>query len=99
MDFCAAVRLHRNDASSHERAEQLRVRLGALEATGAPPHARPPLAEVRKRIARAGSNGLNEPNTKSTLIESVLRALGWDVEDVDEVAQEYRGRPKDKPVD
>jgi hypothetical protein len=29
----------------------------------------------------------------------VLRALGWDVEDVEEVAREYKGKKQDKPVD
>lgn len=32
----------------------------------------PTLAEVRKRIARAGSKGLNEPNTQSTMIEPAM---------------------------
>ena len=40
------------------------------------------LKEVRARIARASSHRLNEENTKATLIEPVLRALGWDTEDV-----------------
>src|SRR5436190_17249853 len=56
------------------------------------------LAEVRRRIASA-KRGLNEENTKATLIEPVLRALGWDVEDVDEVVREYRTKSRDKPVD
>lgn len=58
------------------------------------------LAEVRQRIARhGGSRKLGEENTKATLIEPVLRALGWDVEDVDEVQREYKAKPRDKPVD
>jgi len=37
------------------------------------------LDEVRARIARAGARGLNEMDTRATLIEPVLAALGWDV--------------------
>lgn len=56
------------------------------------------LAEVRKRIVRA-QKGLNEASTKTTLIEPVLRALGWDPEDVETVQHEFRVRPRDNPVD
>jgi hypothetical protein len=57
------------------------------------------LADVRQRIAQASKRGLNEQNTKATLIEPVLRALGWDTEDIDEVVHEYRVKRRDKPVD
>lgn len=57
------------------------------------------LVDVRERISKAGARGLNEQNTKATLIEPVLRALGWDTEDVDEVRREYRLKTQDKPVD
>ncbi|HEV8113172.1 MAG TPA: hypothetical protein VGR31_10380 [Planctomycetota bacterium] len=57
------------------------------------------LTDVRKRIAKAGSKGLNEQNTKTSLIQPVLRALGWDTENVEEVFLEYRGKPSQKPVD
>ena len=57
------------------------------------------LNEVRTRIAQATKRGLNEQNTKATLIEPILRVLGWNVEDVDEVQREYRIKTTDKPVD
>ena len=57
------------------------------------------LADFRKRITHAGPTGLNEQNTKATLIEPLLRALGWDTENVDEVAREYRLKKQHKPVD
>ncbi|MBU1702316.1 MAG: type I restriction enzyme HsdR N-terminal domain-containing protein [Candidatus Eisenbacteria bacterium] len=58
------------------------------------------LDQVRSRIARhSGSRQLNEENTKATLVEPVLRTLGWDVEDFEEVQREYRRRSRDKPVD
>jgi predicted type IV restriction endonuclease len=58
------------------------------------------LREVSARIERfRNGRPLNEQNTKSSLIEPVLRALGWDLEDPDEVHHEYKNRPKDRPVD
>jgi hypothetical protein len=41
---------------------------------------------------------MNEENTKATLIEPVLRALGWDIEDVEEVQREFKTNPRHKPV-
>ena len=57
------------------------------------------LAEVRRRIALSAKRGLNEQNTKATLIDPVLRALGWDTENIEEVVREYRVKNRDKPVD
>jgi hypothetical protein len=57
------------------------------------------LARCRERIARAGSKGLNEQNTRATLVEPVLGALGWEVHDVTEVEREFRQKSRDKPVD
>jgi hypothetical protein len=57
------------------------------------------LQTVKQRIDRYGSNGINEQDTKATLLQPVLRALGWDVEDLEEVQREYKIRKQDKPVD
>jgi hypothetical protein len=58
------------------------------------------LADVRKRIGRyRGSRAINEQNTKATLIEPVLRSLGWDLEDLEEVQREYKRKRNNKPVD
>jgi len=57
------------------------------------------LAEVRRRIEQGAKRHLNEQNTKATLIEPVMRVLGWDVENIDEVQREFRVKKKDKPVD
>jgi hypothetical protein len=54
--------------------------------------------QARARIARY-QVPVGEQNTKAALIEPVLRVLGWDVEDVDEVHREYRQRSMDAPVD
>src|SRR5258708_38934446 len=54
--------------------------------------------QARARIARYQAP-VGEQNTKAALIEPVLRVLGWDVEDVDEVHREYRQRSMDAPVD
>ena len=57
------------------------------------------LAQVRERIGRLRGTAINEQNTKAALIAPVLRALGWDLEDVDEVCHEYRRLSSDYPVD
>ncbi len=57
------------------------------------------LQGVRKKIRRYQQDELNEQNTKTALIHPVLRALGWDVGDLEQVQQEYKRRPRDKPVD
>lgn len=64
--------------------------------------------EVRREIERIQgyiSSGrlasCDETNTKATAIEPILRELGWDVADLDEVRREYpvRARPNARPVD
>jgi Restriction Enzyme Adenine Methylase Associated len=57
------------------------------------------LRQIAERASRLRGQHIGEQNTKATLIEPVLRALGWNVEDLDEVRREYRRRPQDKPVD
>lgn len=58
------------------------------------------LPPLRARIGKSlGKRAMNEQNTKATLVEPILRALGWDTEDIDEVVHEYKPRKADKPVD
>jgi hypothetical protein len=57
------------------------------------------LDTVRERIARHQRENIGEQDTKAALIVPVLRALGWDVEDPEDVKLEYRRRPADNPVD
>jgi len=57
------------------------------------------LAPIAKRARRHQRQGIGEQNTKSTLISPVLRALGWDDANLDEVRLEYRPKAGDKPVD
>src|SRR5689334_9836493 len=57
------------------------------------------LEQVRARMERSRGLALNEQNTKASLIEPVLRALGWDTEDFEEVHREYKPKSADKPVD
>jgi len=40
------------------------------------------VAKVAERVRKATKGKLNEQNTKASMIEPVLRALGWDTEDV-----------------
>jgi hypothetical protein len=57
--------------------------------------------DVRIRIQkiRDRKGTINEENTKATLINPVLAALGWDLQNIDEVQHEYRRKPQDNPVD
>jgi hypothetical protein len=59
------------------------------------------LHKLRKRIQKVQNRNENigEQNTKAALIDPLLAALGWDVEDIDEVSREYRRKPQDNPVD
>ena len=57
------------------------------------------LETVRDRIDRYRGQVIGEQNTKSVLIDPILRALGWDIEDLDEVRREFRRKPTDNPVD
>jgi predicted type IV restriction endonuclease len=59
------------------------------------------LESVKQKIKRyKGRNrSIGEENTKATLIEPVIEALGWDIRDVEDVHREYRANPQDKPVD
>ncbi len=59
------------------------------------------LPKLRKRIQkiRNRKETIGEQNTKAALIDPLLSALGWDVEDIDEVSREYRRKPQDNPVD
>lgn len=59
------------------------------------------LSKLRRKITqfRKAEMHLGETNTKATLIEPLLAALGWDVEDPEEVHREYRKQPTDAPVD
>ncbi|MGD1097876.1 MAG: hypothetical protein ABSB35_38545 [Bryobacteraceae bacterium] len=56
---------------------------------------------VRKRIQqiRDRKEILGEQNTKAALIDPILMALGWDLQEIDEVRREYRRKPQDNPVD
>jgi hypothetical protein len=57
------------------------------------------LQQVKQRVDRYSTNGINEQDTKATLVQPVLRSLGWDVEDLEDVQREYKIRKQDKPVD
>ena len=57
------------------------------------------LSRIAERISKYAQRGLGEQNTKASLIEPLLAALGWDVQDPDEVHREYKKKSKDKPVD
>lgn len=57
------------------------------------------LADVRSRILAYQGKNIGEQNTKNSLISPVLRALGWNMVDLDEVQLEYKRKAMDNPVD
>jgi hypothetical protein len=57
------------------------------------------IREAAERIRRFQDRKLGEQNTKASLIEPILEALGWDIRDPDEVHREYKPTPRDSPVD
>ena len=57
------------------------------------------LVTVRDRIAKYQRQSIGEQDTKAALIVPVLRALGWDTEDLEDVKLEYKRLSNDNPVD
>ncbi len=57
------------------------------------------LKEIVPRILRERGRQLNEEDTKNSLIDPVLEALGWNIRDRDQVHHEFKPTPRDKPVD
>jgi predicted type IV restriction endonuclease len=57
------------------------------------------IEETVALIGRFQDRSLGEQNTKASLIEPILEALGWAVRDPDEVHREYKSNPRDNPVD
>jgi Restriction Enzyme Adenine Methylase Associated len=55
--------------------------------------------DVISKIRRYQDRNMGEQNTKASLIEPVLEALGWDVRDPDEVFREFKAKSVDSPVD
>jgi hypothetical protein len=55
--------------------------------------------DVISKIRRYQDRSIGEQNTKASLIEPVLEALGWDVRDPDEVFREFKAKSVDSPVD
>lgn len=60
------------------------------------------LAQVRTRIdavRKPGGPRMSEADTKAKLINPVLRAIGWDVEEWEQVRFEFKVKRMDRPVD
>jgi hypothetical protein len=51
------------------------------------------------RLQKYKGRAIGEQNTKASLIEPLLEALGWDTRDFDEVHREYKAKRADRPVD
>lgn len=54
---------------------------------------------VAEKARRFKGRGMGEQNTKASLVEPILEALGWDIRDPDEVHREFKPVPRDSPVD
>lgn len=59
------------------------------------------LNEVRNKIQkiREKKENIGEQNTKAILIDPILTALGWNINNLEEVYREYRPKPQYNPVD
>lgn len=57
------------------------------------------IATAAAKARKFSGRKLGEQNTKASLIEPILEALGWDIRDPDEVHREFRGKSRDNPVD
>jgi hypothetical protein len=57
------------------------------------------IREAVAKVQRFQDRNLGEQNTKASLIEPILEALGWDTRDPDEVHREFKPTSKDSPVD
>lgn len=59
------------------------------------------VVKVRERIAELREHGdhLSEQDTKAVLIDPILSALGWRLDELGDVRREYRVKPQDNPVD
>lgn len=54
---------------------------------------------LKGRLHKNRGRGVNEQNTKASLIEPLLRSLGWDTDDFEVVHREYKSKRADRPVD
>lgn len=57
------------------------------------------ISDISAKVRRFQDRALGEQNTKASLIEPILEALGWDIRDPDEVHREFKPTSKDCPVD
>jgi predicted type IV restriction endonuclease len=57
------------------------------------------IREVTARIRWFQDRTLGEQNTKASIIDPILEALGWDTRDPEEVQREFKPTSRDSPVD
>lgn len=57
------------------------------------------VAALADRIRKYQDRRLGESNTKASLVEPLLEAVGWDIRDPDEVHREFKPTSRDCPVD
>lgn len=57
------------------------------------------IRDVIGKIRKYQDRSMGEQNTKASLIEPIIEALGWDIRDPDEVFREFKPKSVDSPVD
>lgn len=59
------------------------------------------VAKVAERVEqfKERDRGIGEENTKAILVDPILAALGWCLDELEEVQREYRRKSQDNPVD
>jgi hypothetical protein len=57
------------------------------------------IKKTAELLQRFHGRALGEQNTKASLVEPILEALGWAIRDPDEVHREFKPTTKDSPVD
>jgi predicted type IV restriction endonuclease len=57
------------------------------------------ISDAAGKVRKFRERGIGEQNTKASLVEPIIEALGWDIRDPDEVHREFRPTGKDSPVD
>src|SRR5262249_12144259 len=83
----------------HDRPTAGRTCAGGIMVEPQTSKLRQVIEDTAALLRRFHGRSLGEQNTKASLIEPVLQALGWAIRDADEVHREYKPQPKDNPVD
>ena len=102
VEKSTACKLSQSAVSLRGRKRTRLIEIGGAEMRD---ERRQALAKVLVKVAanieklQQRRSHIGEQDTKTILINPILGALGWDLQSIDDVSQEYRHKPKDNPVD